>query len=606
MPSEEKKPIHTWNVFRAYGRAALRYPMLFWATIFAMILIEASGVVAPLFLKQFVNILAEGDTAFYVINAIIWTLGAYALSNLVGWFGQRIRMFALGRLEAKAMTDLYDQAFSYLLEHSHDFFISNFTGTLTRRVTRYARAFESVAENLLMNLIPALLFLTGVVGVLSFRNIWLGIGLLFMTLLFIYIQYLMVMRLQPLRARRTEEDSHMTGALSDVVLNHSTIVMFGSGLYERSVFQKVADGWREATKQTNDAYAWIYGVQGLIAIFIEISILSATAYLWFRGVLTVGDFVLVQIYIIGLLNQVWGIGRNMRQLHDAFTEAGEMIDIMTLPHDIVDAPHASALAVSAGAITFDRVVFKYNDSTAVLNDLSLAIQPKEKVALVGSSGAGKTTIAKLLLRFYNLTSGNISIDGQDIAEVTQESLRRKIAFVPQEPMLFHRTLMENIRYGRQEATDEEVIEAAKRARCYEFISSYPLGFETMVGERGVKLSGGERQRVAIARAILKDAPILVLDEATSSLDSESERLIQDALFELMKGKTVIAIAHRLSTIMHMDRIIVLEKGSVVLTGTHDELLSHESNLYKKLWEIQAGGFMRVDASLSQEDGFDSV
>lgn len=238
--------------------------------------------------------------------------------------------------------------------------------------------------------------------------------------------------------------------------------------------------------------------------------------------------------------------------------------------------------------------FEYHDSHAVLQDFSLAIQPHEKVALIGSSGAGKTTTAKLLLRLYDVSAGTISIDGQNIAGVTQESLRTSIAFVPQEPALFHRSLMENIRYGRQDATDEEVIEAAKQAHCHEFISQYPEGFQTMVGERGVKLSGGERQRVAIARAILKDAPILILDEATSSLDSESERLIQDALLRLMKGKTVIAIAHRLSTVMNMDRLIVMEKGEVVLSGTHDELLAHESNLYKKLWEIQAGGFIRED------------
>ena len=606
MPSEEKKPVRTRAVLRAYGRAARAYPYLLGATIFSVLLIEGASVVAPLFLKEFVNILAAGNTAATVINAVVWTLAAYATVNFVGWIGQRIRMFSVGRLEAKAMADLYDDAFNYLLHHSHDFFISNFTGTLTRRVSRYARAFEGVLDNFVMNLIPAGLFLLGVVGVLMLRNVWLGVGLFCMTAFFIYIQYVMVMWLQPLRERRTAEDSHLTGALSDAVLNHSTIVTFGAAPYERSVFKQVTARWRDATRAAMDAYAWIYGVQGLIATFIEISVLSGAAYLWFNGVLTVGDFVLVQIYIIGLLNQVWGIGRNMRHLHDGFTEASEMIDIMTLPHEIVDAPHASPLKVSDGVIAFDHAVFHYKQSAAILNDLTLTIAPKEKVALVGSSGAGKTTIAKLLLRLYNLTSGNIAIDGQDIANVTQESLEQSIAFVPQEPMLFHRSLMDNIRYGRQEATDEEVIEAAKRAHCYEFITTYPLGFDTMVGERGVKLSGGERQRVAIARAILKDAPILVLDEATSSLDSESERLIQEALFELMKGKTVIAIAHRLSTIMHMDRIIVLEKGSVVLTGTHGELLSHDSNLYKKLWDIQAGGFIRADETLSGEADFASV
>ncbi|TSC64053.1 MAG: ATP-binding cassette, subfamily B, bacterial, partial [Parcubacteria group bacterium Gr01-1014_91] len=533
-------------------------------------------------------------TAPLVVETIIGILIAYALVNLCGWAGQRMRMFGLARLEARVMTDLYDQSFTYLIGHSHEFFISNFTGTLTRRVTRYARSFESVVDNLLMNFFPALLFLSGVVTVLSLSSVWLGGSLLVLTVVFIYVQYKMIMWLQPLRTKRVEEDSHMTGALSDAVMNHTTITSFAAVPYERSYFGGVAEKWYNATKAAMDGYTWIYGIQGLFSLFIEIAILGGAAYLWHKGLLTIGDFVLVQVYIIGLLNRVWGIGRNMRQLHDAFSEATEMLDIMDVPHGIRDVAGATPLSVREGAITLDRVRFEYYDSHAVLDNFSLVVKPHEKVALIGSSGAGKTTIAKLLLRLYDLTDGTISIDGQDISRVTQESLRRAIAFVPQEPMLFHRTLMDNIRYGRQGATDEEVVEAAKQAHCFEFISRYADGFQTMVGERGVKLSGGERQRVAIARAILKDAPILVLDEATSSLDSESEKLIQDALLNLMKGKTVIAIAHRLSTVMHMDRLIVLEKGAVILTGTHEELLAQESNLYKKLWEIQAGGFLRKD------------
>jgi ATP-binding cassette, subfamily B, bacterial len=429
---------------------------------------------------------------------------------------------------------------------------------------------------------------------LSFRSVWLGMSLFALTVIFIYVQYRMVMRLQPLRAARVEKDGKVTGALSDAVMNHATITAFAAAPYERSYLGAVAEDWYGATRRAMDGYSRIYAVQGLLSIFIEIVILGGTAFLWQRGVLTVGDFVLVQIYIISLMSRVWSIGRNMRQLHDAFSEATEMLDIMELPHGIEDVAGAKPLMVKEGAITFDHVRFEYHDSHAVLDDFNLAVEPHEKVALIGSSGAGKTTIAKLLLRLYDVTSGVLRIDGEDISRVTQESLRSAIAFVPQEPMLFHRSLMDNIRYGRQSATDAEVIEAARQAHCYEFISQYPEGFATMVGERGVKLSGGERQRVAIARAILKDAPILVLDEATSSLDSESERFIQDALLRLMKGKTVIAIAHRLSTVMHMDRLIVMERGAVLLSGTHDELLAHESNLYKKLWEIQAGGFIRAD------------
>lgn len=581
-------------MLRAYGEATLSYPWLLGSTIIGAILIETASVIAPLYLRQFINTLAGGEPSSQVVQALFVALVLFSAVNFVGWIGQRVRMLAVGRIEAKVMVDLYDRAFSYLLGHSHEFFISNFTGTLTRRVTRYARSYEQVFDNLLLNFFPAFIFAVGIVVVLSLRNVLLGAGLLVWTVVFVYVQFRMMHSLQPLRAARTDEDSKVTGFLSDAVLNHSTITAFAAAGYENSRFKEAITRWYAATKRVWDADAWIYGVQGLFAIGIEMALLAGAILLWQRGLMTVGDFVLIQIYVLGLMNRIWGIGRNMRQLYDAFADATEMLDIIELPQAIRDVPGAVPLRVTEGGIVFEKVRFEYHDSQALLQDFNLSIQPHEKIALVGSSGAGKSTITKLLLRLYEVSSGTISIDGQNIAQVTQTSLRRAIAFVPQEPLLFHRSLLENIRYGRQEATDEDVVEAAKQAHCHEFINRYSEGFNTMVGERGVKLSGGERQRVAIARAILKDAPILVLDEATSSLDSESERLIQDALQRLMEGKTVIAIAHRLSTVMNMDRLFVMENGAVVLSGTHDELLAHESNLYKKLWEIQAGGFIRAD------------
>jgi len=316
--------------------------------------------------------------------------------------------------------------------------------------------------------------------------------------------------------------------------------------------------------------------------------------LWGRGLITVGDFALIQSYLVASFVQLWNFGNTIRRIFNAYADATEMVDIMNLPREIIDSPGAKNLRITAGTIEFRDVTFTFNETRKVLEHFNLSIESMEKIALVGPSGAGKTTVTKLLLRLYDVTKGGIYVDDQNIAHVTQDSLRLNISLVPQEPVLFHRTLMENIRYGKRDATDAEVIEAAKQAHCFEFISRYPYGFDTFVGERGVKLSGGERQRVAIARAILKNAPILILDEATSSLDSESEALIQDALTKLMHGKTVIAIAHRLSTIMKMDRIIVMENGQIALMGTHAELLAQESNLYKRLWEIQAGGFIRGD------------
>ncbi len=594
MSFEKKQPARVWAVLRAYSKAAFVYPWLLCIAIIAVVTLEAVSIVSPLYLRQFINLLSSGTPTPEIVQGLFLILAVFGAIIFVGWFGQRLRMFVVSRLEAKVMTDLYQTAFNYLLGHSHEFFISNFTGTLTRRVSRYARSFEQIFDNLFFNFFSAFLFAVGVISVLALKSILLGAGLFVWTVAFVYMQFRMMHSLRSLRTARTEEDSRMTGFLSDAVLNHSTITTFAAAGYEGSRLRETVSRWYVATKKVWDADAWIYGVQGLFVIGIELALLSGAVLLWQRGLVTVGDFVLIQVYIMGLMDRIWGIGRNMRQLYDAFADATEMLDILELPHAIQDVPGAVPLQVREGAIKFDQVRFEYFDSQAVLKDFSLAIEPHEKVALIGSSGAGKTTITKILLRLYDVSSGAVSIDGQDIAKVTQESLRKSIAFVPQEPLLFHRSLMENIRYGRQDATDEEVIEAAKQAHCHEFIDRYKEGFGTMVGERGVKLSGGERQRVAIARAILKDAPILVLDEATSSLDSESERLIQDALLRLMKGKTVIAIAHRLSTVMNMDRLIVMEQGAVVLSGKHDELLAHKSNLYKKLWEIQAGGFIRAD------------
>jgi len=288
-----------------------------------------------------------------------------------------------------------------------------------------------------------------------------------------------------------------------------------------------------------------------------------------------------------------GINRELRGFYSALADGGEMVTILQTPHEIRDKRAARHLAIEKGVVWFDDVTFNFHKGTPILHQFNLTIDGGERIALVGPSGAGKSTVTKLLLRLYDVDNGSVKIDGQDIAGVTQDSLRDAIAFVPQEPILFHRTLMDNIRYGWRDATDEQVIEAAKKAHCHEFISRLPEGYNTFVGERGIKLSGGERQRVAIARAILKDAPILVLDEATSSLDSESEAYIQDALETLMRGKTVIVIAHRLSTIMKMDRIVVMEKGTIVAQGTHLQLIN-ERGLYQKLWSIQAGGFIGGD------------
>lgn len=578
-------------VLRDYWNASITHPILFIGVFVGSLIIEASGVVAPLYIRDFINTISGQTPNEQIIAALFVTLALYGVVVLAGWIGRRIQMLSIMYLEARVMVQLYNKAYAYLMGHAHDFFTSNFAGTLQRRVSRYAQSYESVLDTIAFNFFSTAAFAVGAIYVLSLRSVYLGAGLFVWTLIFIWIQIALARWRQPLRLARSAEDSKVTGILSDSISNQSTVTLFAAQKHERSQLAHAIQKWYDATMKSWVADAWIFAIQGLFALAIELLLLGGAVLLWKQGMLTVGDFVLIQVYVLGLIERMWGIGNSMRRLYSAFADANEMIEIFNTPHEIEDAPDAKALTVQGGSIAFTDVTFGFKSAAPVLTKFSYTIPAHQKLALVGPSGAGKSTVTKLLLRLYDVTGGAVTIDGQDIRTVTQESLRSAIAFVPQEPILFHRSLRDNIRYARPDATDEEVIVAAQKAHCHDFIMALPEGYNTHVGERGVKLSGGERQRVAIARAILKNAPILILDEATSALDSESESLIQDALKTLMEGKTVIVIAHRLSTIMNMDRIMVIEGGTIVADGTHDDLLKHEGSLYHKLWSIQAGSFI---------------
>jgi len=391
--------------------------------------------------------------------------------------------------------------------------------------------------------------------------------------------------------KRSEQDSKVTGVLADSVTNNVNIKLFCGYDRERKYFGDENNKLQELRRFTWNLASIFNAVQAIFMIGLEIGIMYFAVKLWQKGLVTIGDFVLIQSYIFALFNRFWNFGKIIRRFYEGLGDAEEMTEVLNTPHEIVDKKGAKELNVKNGEIEFVDAEFNYNETRNILSGLFFKIKSKEKVALVGPSGAGKSTIVKLLLRMHDITSGSVLIDGQKISDVTQDSLWKNISLVPQEPILFHRSLMENIRYGKPEATNKEVISAAKLANCHNFIEGLPEGYNTFVGERGIKLSGGERQRVAIARAILRSAPILVLDEATSSLDSESEKLIQIALDDLMKDKTVIVIAHRLSTIMRMDRIVVIDDGKILEQGTHKELILNKQGLYFNLWMVQAGGFI---------------
>jgi ATP-binding cassette subfamily B protein len=428
--------------------------------------------------------------------------------------------------------------------------------------------------------------------VLTKRNIWLGLGILIWTIIFLITNWLLAKYKLKYDVLHSEADSEASGFLADTVTNNANVKLFNGFEQELKNFRKLIEKVRKLRKLKWDLENIFEAIYGFLVMILEIGIFYIAIRLWQIDIITIGDFVLIQAYILTILFQVWGFGRTVRHIYEALAQAEEMTVVLNTPLEIQDAPTAKKLKVIQGEIEFREVDFYYHETRKIFKKLFLRIKPHEKIALIGPSGSGKSTVVKLLLRMYDLTAGKILIDNQVIAQVTQESLWANISLVPQDPILFHRTLFENIQYGKPGSSEQEVIKAAKQAHCHEFIASFPEGYKTFVGERGVKLSGGERQRVAIARAILRNAPILVLDEATSSLDSESEHLIQDALTNLMKNKTVIVIAHRLSTIMKMDRIIVLKEGKVIEEGTHQELLKQPKGLYKQLWKLQAGGFIQ--------------
>lgn len=579
------------TVLRIYIENMRDYLPHFFGIIISILVMQGAQLAAPLYLRSFINTLAIGEPSPEAVRALLTILGIVVFVWLVDWTAHRVQYYLGMRLQTKVMASLLQSTFKYLLGHSHNFFISQFAGSLTHRISKFARAYELIFDGVVGNILPALLFICGAIVILFIRNHTLGILLFGWAVCYLVFQIYVARLRQPSRVARAEADSRVVGNLADAISNQSTVTLFSGAQAETKRFRETVDVWREALVKTWLADAWIWAGIGLFMIGIQTALLYVGVRLWQQGLFTVGDFVLVQAYLLTAFERMEKMNRDLRRMGDAYSDAKEMAEILNTPHEVRDVSGAKPLAVKTGVVTFENVKFFFSEQKSVFTNFNCTIKGGEKVAFVGPSGAGKSTLTKLLLRLFDVKNGAVRVDGQNIVEVTQASLRDAIGVVPQEPILFHRTLMENIRYGRRDASDAEVIEASKKAFCHEFISSLSLGYGTYVGERGVKLSGGERQRVAIARAILKNAPILMLDEATSSLDSTSELLIQDALANLMEGKTVIVIAHRLSTIMKMDRIITIKEGDIVEEGTHQELLG-KGGLYATLWSHQAGGFLQ--------------
>lgn len=579
------------DVVAHFWRASKRHPVALLLMFGGIGLASIVEVFIPLWYRDFFDTLSSSTDSASVADRSVEIIVVILLLHALLWSLMRIGNFSNAYMQAKTMAILRQQAFDVLLQHSYSFFTSNFTGALVQRVNRYAAAYERLVDRLLYDVVPIFLRVIGTAIVLWHISRPIAYIILAWVALFLSFNYAFSRWKLKYDIERAEADSRTTATLADTITNHNTVQLFSGESAESERFRDVSDRQAKITLFSWNLGMTVDSVQALLTFLAEFALFYFGIKLWVAGTITIGTFVLFQVYLLGLGGKLWQFSRLIRDVFEGFANAKEMVEILDLPREIHDPAEPLPLPKVNGAIQFDTVGFAFSNERMILENFSLSIAPGERVALVGPSGAGKSTIVRLLMRLYDVTSGAVRLDATDIRSLTLNDLRNAIAFVPQDPVLFHRSLLENIRYGKPEATDEEVLAAARAAHCDEFISGLTDGYHTLVGERGIKLSGGERQRVAIARAILKSAPVLILDEATSSLDSRSESLIQDALETLMQGKTVIVIAHRLATIRKLHRILVLDNGAIVEEGTHGELIERDDGLYRTLWELQAGGFL---------------
>ncbi|MBA3604292.1 MAG: ABC transporter ATP-binding protein [Parachlamydiaceae bacterium] len=500
----------------------------------------------------------------------------------------RVSNIAEWQAEPYVRRSILLKSYDYVQHHSYTFFQNNFTGTISSKVKGILDGYDKFWAEMHHGLMAKLLKCIVNLCALSIVNINLGLFVFIWSAVYVPIMYKLSLRLNKLSFEETESRHNLIGQISDKISNIFSLFSFSSRRREKETLDSLISN--DFIPKQIQVYKYDFKIQlvgGVLYWIMMIFILFYMIHLRMNGLISIGDFAFVFGISLVVADDIWHTTVSLQDFSRAMGDLKSALSILNVPQ-LLDDKNAQTLHVKDAKIEFNKVNFGYDNNELTLKDLNLTIEPGEKIGLVGHSGAGKTSLINLLLRYFENRSGQIYIDEQDIDHVTSDSLRENIAVIPQDTMLFHRTLMENIRYGRANATDEEVIEASKKAHLHEFISELPEQYDSFVGERGLKLSGGQRQRIAIARAILKDAPILILDEATSSLDSHTEKLIQDALNVLIedKKKTVIAIAHRLSTLKHMDRVIVLDKGTIVEEGTHLQLIHQENSLYKKLWKLQ--------------------
>ena len=549
------------------------------------------AILLPYAIKEIIDAVTKAnETGADIFTATQDALILFGLLNLGIVLFSRASGALLVMTGPKLRATIRQSLFSYLQHHSHRYFISHFAGSLANRIAEVSmscmHALWTIAFDfyplIIKSLVAFFILFSASEKLALVLSLWLGV--------YIYVSYLLAKRCRKYAEDFAAARSLVTGKIVDSVTNVMNAKMFARRQFEEDYLTDYLNHEVDHAQRTFWYMEKLRWFQFIAAMVLMIGMVGYALKIWSEGNMTVGEFSMVAGLAIMLIEAARGLSRSFLEFFEYLGNISDGVSIFIQPHEIVDKPDAPLLKVDQGEIKFNDVSFTYHEGLQVFDHLNVTIQPKQQIGLVGFSGSGKSTFVNILLRLFEPQSGSIKIDGQNILDVTQDSLRENISMISQDPQLFHRSLMENIRYGRLDASDDEVIEAAKKAHAHEFILQTEKQYESLVGERGVKLSGGQRQRIAIARAILKDAPILILDEATSALDSVTEKKIQQGMENLMKGRTVVVIAHRLSTISHMDRILVFDQGEIIEDGSHQQLLSLDGH-YAHLWNMQAGGFL---------------
>ena len=578
-------------VFAYTARHWARRKLLLARVAGAILLATLADVFIPFFSGRLVDALLLADASRDVALsraleafAAMVALGAGMIAlRHVGWMG--VIPLSLGMMQ-----DIAQETFARVQRFSTDWHANSFSGSVMRKVTRGMWAIDQLNDTLLLALLPSAFVLATTTVMLAVQ--WPLMGAVVAVGALAYVVMTIVLAtvyIAPASKLSNAWDTRMGGTLADALGCNSVVKAYGAEAREDARLAAVISRWKRRTTRTWYRHTLSGTGQHMVLLTIRSSLAAVGLFLWWRGQATPGDvtYMLTTYFVVhGYLRDV---GMHVHNLQRSVNEMEELVELHATPIGIADRADAKPIAIGAGEVRFDAVDFHYGAHTTPLYEgLSVTIKGGERVGLVGHSGSGKTTFVKLIQRLYDVNAGRILIDGQDVAQATQQSLRSRIAIVPQEPILFHRTLAENIGYGRPGASAAEIERAARLANAHDFIARLPKGYETLVGERGVKLSGGERQRIALARAFLVDAPLLILDEATSSLDSDSEQLIQAAIARLLKGRTAIVIAHRLSTVRALDRILVFDQGRIVEEGPHGALMRNPNGRYRHLFEQQAG------------------